>query len=172
MKLTLSGQLKQFIRVLQGALFPTLQEELGPLTEKHRQLVAVLSRIRIEGLIAGWAGGVGRPAKDRRAMARAFGAKAVYHMSPTRQLLERLSADVALRRICACGVLFHRPRQRRVTRSGRTGNCVCQRNESTPGAAQPARKAFAVRQDYDSCPKAKHYPTGRGGGSLLASKVG
>ena len=43
MKLTLSDQLKQFLRVLQGALFPTLQEELGPLTEKHEQLVAVLS---------------------------------------------------------------------------------------------------------------------------------
>ena len=100
MKLTLSDQLKQFMRVLQGALFPTLQEELGPLTEKHRQLVSVLGMIRIEGLIAGSVGGVGRPAKDRRAMARAFVAKAVYNMSTTRQLLERLSADVALRRIC------------------------------------------------------------------------
>jgi hypothetical protein len=100
MKLTLSDQLKQFMRVLQGTLFPTLQEELGSLTEKHQQLVAVLSMIRIEELIAGWAGGVGRPAKDRRAMARAFVAKAVYNMSTTRQLLERLAADVALRRIC------------------------------------------------------------------------
>jgi transposase len=100
MKLTLSDQLKQFLRVLQGALFPTLRGELGPLTEKHEQLVAVLSMIRIEALIAGWSGGVGRPAKDRRSMARAFVAKAVYNMSHTRQLLERLSADVALRRIC------------------------------------------------------------------------
>src|SRR6266496_112900 len=100
MKLTLSDQLTQFMRVLQGALFPTLQEELGPLTEKHQQLVSVLSMIRIEGVVAGWDGGVGRPAKDRRAIARAFVAKAVYNMSTTRQLLERLSADVALRRIC------------------------------------------------------------------------
>jgi len=43
---------------------------------------------------------VGRPAKDRQAIARAFVAKAVYNMSTTRQLLERLSSDVALRRIC------------------------------------------------------------------------
>jgi hypothetical protein len=34
MKRTLSEQLKQFLRVLQGALFPTLREELGPLTVK------------------------------------------------------------------------------------------------------------------------------------------
>src|SRR6266542_3450237 len=100
MKLTICDQLMQFARVLQGALFPTLQEELGTLTEKHRQVVAVLGMIRIEGLVAGMAGGVGRPAKDRRAIPRAFVAKAVYNMSTTRQLLERLSADIALRRIC------------------------------------------------------------------------
>jgi hypothetical protein len=100
MKLTVSELLKQFTRVLQGVLFPTLEEELGPLTEKHRQLVALLSLIRIEAMIACWAGGVGRPAKDRRAIARAFVAKAVYNMSTTRQLLERLSADISWRRIC------------------------------------------------------------------------
>jgi hypothetical protein len=64
---------------LQGALFPTLWEESGPLTAKHEQLAAVLSMIRIEALIAGWSGGVGRPAEDRRSMARAFVAKAVYN---------------------------------------------------------------------------------------------
>ena len=100
MKLTLFDQLNQFMRVCQGALFPALQEELGPLTEKHRQVVKALNLIRLEAWIAGWSGGVGRPLKDRRAIARAFVAKAVYNMSTTRQLLERLSADVALRRIC------------------------------------------------------------------------
>lgn len=100
MKLTLSDQLKQFMRVMQGALFPTLQEELEPLTEKHRQLVALLNMVRIEVMIGCWHGGVGRPEKDRRAIARAFVAKAVWNMSTTRQLLERLSVDAALRRIC------------------------------------------------------------------------
>jgi len=100
MKLTLSGQLTQFMRVMQGALFPALQEELEPLTEKHRQLVAVLNMVRIEVLIGCWQGGVGRPEKDRRAIARAFVAKAVWNMSTTRQLLERLAVDAALRRIC------------------------------------------------------------------------
>ena len=100
MKLTLSEQLKQFVRVMQGTLFPVLQEELGPLTEKHRQLVALLNMIRIEVLVACGRGGVGRPAKDRRAMARAFVAKAVCSLGSTRQLLERLAVDTALRRIC------------------------------------------------------------------------
>lgn len=100
MKLTLLDQISQFMRVFQGALFPSLEEELGPLTEKHRQVVQVLNLIHLETWITGWSGGVGRPLKDRRAIARAFVAKAVYNMSTTRQLLERLSADVALRRIC------------------------------------------------------------------------
>jgi hypothetical protein len=89
MKLSLSEQLTQFMRVMQGALFPALHEELGPLTEKHRQLVALLNMVRIEVLIGGGHGGVGRPEADRRAMARAFVAKAVCNMSTTRQLLER-----------------------------------------------------------------------------------
>ena len=60
MKLTLLEQLNQFMRVCQGALFPALEEELGPLTEKQRQLLMVLKLIRLEACIAGWRGGVGR----------------------------------------------------------------------------------------------------------------
>ena len=57
------------------------------MTEKHRQLVSLLNMVRIEVLIGRWHGGVGRPEKDRRAIARAFVAKAVCNMSTTRQLL-------------------------------------------------------------------------------------
>jgi hypothetical protein len=32
MQLTLSGQLMQFLSVMQGSLFPALEESLGPLT--------------------------------------------------------------------------------------------------------------------------------------------
>ena len=55
MNLTLPGQLKQFLRVLrvlQVTLFPVLKEELGPLSEKHRQVVSVLNMIRVEAWIA------------------------------------------------------------------------------------------------------------------------
>jgi hypothetical protein len=100
MQLTVSGVLNQFQRILQGTLFPTLQEQLGPLSDKHRQLAAVLSMIEIEALVGSWSGGVGRPARHRRAMARAFVAKAVFNLSATRQLLDRLSVDVSLRRLC------------------------------------------------------------------------
>jgi hypothetical protein len=100
MQLTLSGQLKQFLRVMQGCLFPKLEEQLGPLTGKQRQLIAVLELVQVEASVGPWRGGVGRPARHERAIARAFVAKAVYNLSHTRQLLERLQNDPCLRRIC------------------------------------------------------------------------
>jgi hypothetical protein len=100
MQLTVSVLLNQFQRIMQGVLFPTLEEQLGPLSDKHRQLVSVLGLIGIEMLVGPWSGGVGRPAKHRRAIVRAFVAKAVLNLNSTRQLLDRLSVDVALRRIC------------------------------------------------------------------------
>ena len=100
MQITVSGLLNQFQRLMQGVLFPALQEQLGPVSDKHRQLAAVLSVIEIEALVGSWSGGVGRPAKHRRAIARAFVAKAVFNLNATRQLLDRLSVDVSLRRIC------------------------------------------------------------------------
>jgi hypothetical protein len=100
MKLTLPGQLMQFVRVMQGHLFPRLEEALGPLTDKNRQLIALLELLQIETMVGPWRGGVGRPARHERAIARAFAAKAVYNLNSTRQLLDRLHSDPCLRRIC------------------------------------------------------------------------
>jgi hypothetical protein len=44
--------LNQFQRINQGILFPALQEQSGPLSDRHRQLAAVLSRIEIESPVA------------------------------------------------------------------------------------------------------------------------
>jgi len=55
--------LKQFLRVMQGCLFPTMEEALGPLTGKLRQLIAVLELVQIEAMVGPWYGGVGRPAR-------------------------------------------------------------------------------------------------------------
>lgn len=85
---------------IQTGLFPWLEEELGPLTEKQQQLVETLEVICVENHIPRWFRVPGRPAKDRAAIARAFVAKAVYNMPTTRVLLDRLDTDVALRRLC------------------------------------------------------------------------
>lgn len=85
---------------IQGTLFPWLTEELSPLTKKHQELVTTLEVVRIEEFIYSSRGFPGRPPKDRSAIARAFVAKMVYNLPPTRQLLERLATDSSLRRIC------------------------------------------------------------------------
>lgn len=85
---------------IQSSLFPWLTEELGVLTKKQQELVTTLEILRIEEFIYSSRGFPGRPPKDRSAIARAFVAKMVYNMPTTRSLLDRLTTDSALRRIC------------------------------------------------------------------------
>ena len=72
----------------------------GPLSGHHRQLVSVLSMVRIEAFLAGWHGLPGRPPCERAVLARAFIAKAVFNIPTTSLLIEMLSADKTLRRLC------------------------------------------------------------------------
>jgi len=86
---------------IQGSLLPGLEEELGPLTEKHRLVVTVLDVVRIEDHISfHYQLDRGRPPADRQALARAFVAKAVLNLPTTVMLIDRLTCDPCLRRIC------------------------------------------------------------------------
>ena len=85
---------------IQASLFPYLKETLGPLSEKQQQLITVLEMSRIEEFVRIKVGGAGRPEDDRRAIARAFVAKAVYNLPQTNMLIERLHTDITLRRLC------------------------------------------------------------------------
>lgn len=96
----LRDQLSQYWQNIQGNLFPWLREELGELTEKQQQLVTTLEVARVEELVPGCRGWPGRPPSERGALARAFVGKAVYNLSTTRMLIDRLSCDKTLRRIC------------------------------------------------------------------------
>ena len=80
-------------------LLSSIEEKIGPLTNKQQQLLTALEVIRIEDFILPHIG-VGRPPDDRQPMARAFIAKAIYGHVTTRQLLDQLQSDVRLRRIC------------------------------------------------------------------------
>jgi transposase len=93
-------KLSQYWSAIQGTLFPFLEEELGPLSTKQQQLITVLEFCRVDEFIPSYKGFVGRPQNNRCAIARAFIAKAVYNMGTTKQLLDRLSVDVVLRRLC------------------------------------------------------------------------
>ncbi|HIJ83051.1 MAG: Transposase domain [Magnetococcales bacterium] len=85
---------------IQGNLFPWLEEEIGPLTKKQKQLVTVLEMVRLEEFLRSWLGLVGRPLSDRAALAQSFIAKAVYQIKTTRMLIDRLKSDKKLRRLC------------------------------------------------------------------------
>ena len=100
MKLTLRQQLTQFAQVLQSQLFPALEQAAGELDDTARRLIAVLEMIPLARYVPASRGWIGRPCKDRYALACAFVAKAVYGYPLTRQLLERLQQDPQLRRIC------------------------------------------------------------------------
>jgi hypothetical protein len=91
----------QFLAELQGSLFPKLEEELGPLGETERRVVRILSLVRIEEFVYRSPGRwVGRPEKDRRALARAFVAKKVAGAPTTRIFRSMVEGNPTLRRIC------------------------------------------------------------------------
>jgi hypothetical protein len=92
--------LSNYWNKIQGTLFPWLEEELDPLTEKQQQLVTTLELIRIEQFLPDYIGCEGRPQKTRRAIARSFIAKMIYNIDTTTSLIERLKTDKNLRRIC------------------------------------------------------------------------
>jgi hypothetical protein len=86
---------------IQRVLFPLIKEEIEePLTEKLKQLVKILELVRIEDFIRIPSYWHGQSPKDRKQIARAFVAKAVYNMTSTRELIDRLKTTPALRRIC------------------------------------------------------------------------
>jgi hypothetical protein len=100
MKLTLRQQITQFGHILQSHLYPVLEEQIGVLDARAKRLVATLEMIPLARFVPSSRGWMGRPSKDRYAMACAFVAKAVYGFTTTRQLLEQLRQDAQLRQIC------------------------------------------------------------------------
>lgn len=88
-----------FGQILQNELFPMLKEELGEMSDHHAQFVRALALLQMDGFVAVQQGR-GRPAHDRAKLARAFLAKAVFHLPHTRALLEHLAQDLVLRRLC------------------------------------------------------------------------
>src|SRR5271156_301539 len=84
---------------IQGSLFPWFREAVDPMTEALGRLVAILDVIGLEAFVPEPPRGAGRPPEDRRALARAFVAKAVLGVPTTTALIERLDVDKSLRRI-------------------------------------------------------------------------
>lgn len=101
MQITPHERLLHYAHLLQGTLFGLLEAETGRLSEAARLLIAVLEMVPLSRQLPCARGWLGRPAKDRQALASAFVAKSIYGLQTTRQLLERLRTDRQLR--CLCG---------------------------------------------------------------------
>ena len=86
---------------VQRQLFPMLEEEVGALTEKDRQFVAVIGLLPLGKFLEPYRWqGLGCPPHERAWMVHAFIAKAVYEFVTTRALLDALAARPTLRRLC------------------------------------------------------------------------
>lgn len=90
----------QLFADLQVRLFGFLELEVGELTPQARLLVSVLGLVPVQAHLSTGRGWRGRPAEQRRALASAFVAKAVYGLGTTRPLMERLRCDRQLPQIC------------------------------------------------------------------------
>ena len=99
-QLTSRELIVQYAHILQQDLFPKLEETVGPLSPQLRLLASVIPLLPLAKLLNCRRSHTGRPAKDRLALATAFLAKAILNLATTRDLMDRLRVDSALRLFC------------------------------------------------------------------------
>ncbi len=100
MNTTQREQIMQRWSVVQHELLPELHDQIGALTPKLEKVIHILEWVRIEEFTRESWCGIGRPPFERAWLANAFVAKAVLGLATTVGLIERLTIDRALRRIC------------------------------------------------------------------------
>jgi len=100
MQLTPRDAFLQFGHVLQQQLFPQLEAAVGRLGPHLELLASVISLVPLGRVLSAGRASTGRPAKDRAALATAFVAKAILNLPTTRDLIDRLRVDQALRQFC------------------------------------------------------------------------
>lgn len=101
MDLNLRGRLSQFLTTVQRELLPIVEADVGEaLTAPLQRLIRIWEMIEIERFVPSSRGALGRPPREREAVARAFVAKAVFNLPTTVALVERLQVDRVLRRLC------------------------------------------------------------------------
>jgi hypothetical protein len=117
MQLTLRQQLSKFGRMLQNELFPVLEEDGDVLTEQHKRFIAALAMVPLNRFVPCAGNWVGRPQRNRCAIASAFLARSVLNLTTTRQLLERLRIDVTLRKLCGWDHIHQIPHEATFSRA-------------------------------------------------------
>ena len=103
--------------IIQHELLPELCEQMGGLTPKLEKVIHSLEWVRIEDFAGATWCGVGRPPHERAWLANAFVAKAVLGLTTTAGLIERLTVDRALRRICGFPMCWKLPSEATFSRA-------------------------------------------------------
>jgi hypothetical protein len=103
--------------VIQYELLPELRNDVGPLTPKLEKIVHILEWVRIEEFVDSKSYSVGRPPHERAWLANAFLAKCILGLTTTVALIERLSIDRALRRICGFSICKKLPSEATFSRA-------------------------------------------------------
>lgn len=86
---------------IQTQLFPWLEQELDPLSEKEREFVQIVSLLDLPNHMKQYRWqGFGRKKKSRISIAKAFVAKSVYKFETTDILIEYLNGCRNIRRLC------------------------------------------------------------------------
>lgn len=99
----LKERISWLMGTIQQSLFPHLDECLRyPLSQQEKQLVSILELVCVEKHVRKsatqqW---IGRPMKEREAIARSFVAKAVLKLQHTSSLRQQLLSSPSLRSIC------------------------------------------------------------------------
>lgn len=77
-----------------------MEKKCGELTVEYKNLISILELIRIEEFIPCSKFNLGRPSRDRLAIARAYVAKSFLKYTNTKRFLKRLQVDDQLKTIC------------------------------------------------------------------------
>lgn len=99
MNATRPALLMQRWNAVQYDVLPELRADVGVVTPRLERVIYVLEWARIEEFADSW-DGIGQPPHVRAWLANAFVAKAVLGITTTVGLVERLTMDKTLRRIC------------------------------------------------------------------------
>lgn len=88
-------------RGIQQTLLPDLAEQLGPMTEQQRLFASVAELVQVDKHLTPyrWVGN-GRKPHDRKAIALAFIAKALWNFTETKQIIDYLKESSVVRGIC------------------------------------------------------------------------
>src|SRR5258707_964268 len=138
-----------------------LQAAAGPLSAQLQLLASIISLVPLGRLLSAHRASTGRPAKDRAPLATAFIAKAVLNLPTTRDLIDRLRVDQALRQFCGWRSLRALPNESKFSHAFAefaATELPQQLHEAVIAATQSQRLIGHIARDSTAIPARERFP--------------